>query len=812
VSVLWQDLKYGARMLRKKPGFTAVALLTLALGIGANTALYSVVHAVLLRPLPYAEAERLAVPISFKVERGEFDGSVTYADYLDWKTDGVFEHVAVIDNTLDHADLSGGDGEPERVSLAIVSEDYFTVLRTSPMLGRLFIGDDFTVRGPAPAVVIAGGLWKRRYGGDPGIVGTNIYINGRPCPVVGVVDERLTWPERREVFLPMALGGKPSPDLLRRDNMVFLALARLKGGSNFEQTDAVLAGMARRLEHEHPESRTGWTNRAKPLLDYVVGGQRRTSLLMLLGAVGFVMLISCVNVSNLLLTRAAARGHELAIRLAHGAGRLRIVRQLLTEGFLLAILGGGAGILVATWSVSLLKRIAPQDTPRLSEIEVDGTVLLFALALSVITALLCATFPAWQAARTDVQLALKEASRSGGSRPQRQRLKNALVVTEIALSMVLLIGAGLTLRSLARVQSIDPGLDVDRLVTMELYAPRIRYGEEASVITFYRDLVERVAATPGIEGAGVSSALPLGGGGFYLGRVFLAEGWPEPPGGHDVQAEWNSVTPGYFAASGMQLLRGRDFDARDGASSERTIIVNETLARTMFAGQDPLGRRIRSWRDENQLRTIVGVVSDVRYRGRDDELRGLVYVPHAQNAMRSMVLTVRASADPSQVIGAIRSRIHDLDKDLAVANLRTMTTILDGSVAPRRAGTTLIALFALLAALLAAVGLYGVLSQVVSQRAHEIGIRMALGARAQDVWRMFVAQGMGLATLGIATGLLGALGLTRWMRSLLYEVGTADPATYVGVALLLFVVALTASCLPALRAARLDPIVTLRQE
>jgi putative ABC transport system permease protein len=812
MSVLLQDIKFGARMLRRKPGFTTVALLTLALGIGANTALYSVVHAVLLRPLPYAEADRLAVPISFKVERGEFDGSVTYADYLDWKAQGVFEHVAVIDNTLDHADLSGGDGDPERVSMALVSEDYFTVLRTSPLRGRLFVSEDYAASGPARGVVIAAGLWKRRYGGDPEIVGTNIYLNGRPYPVVGVVDESLAWPERREIFVPYAVGGDPGPDLLRRDNMIFVALARLKLGSSFEQTDAVLEGMARRLEQEHPESRTGWTNRAKPLLDYVVGGQRRASLLMLLGAVGFVMLISCVNVSNLLLTRAAARGHELAIRLAHGAGRLRIVRQLLTEGLLLSILGGGAGVLIAIWSVNLLKRIAPQDTPRLGEIEVDAGVLVFAFALSFITALLCASFPAWQAARTDVQLALKEASRSGGSRPQRQRLKNALVVTEVALSMVLLIGAGLTLRSFARVQRIDPGLDVERLVTMEVNAPRIRYGEPENVIAFYRELVERVAATPGIEAAAVCSALPLGGGGFYLGRVFLAEGWPEPPGGHDVQAEWNIVSPGYFAASGMQLLRGRDFDGRDSASSEPAIIVNETLARTMFPGQDPLGRRIRSWRDENELRTIVGVVSDVRYRGRDDELRGLVYVPHAQNAARSMVLTVRASAEPSQVIGSIRSRIHDLDKDLAVANLRTMTTILESSVAPRRAGTTLIALFALLAAMLAAVGLYGVLSQVVAGRAHEIGIRMALGATAQDVWRMIVAQGMGLAALGIAIGVLGALGLTRLMRSLLYGVSIADPATYVGISLMLFVVALAACCVPALRAARVDPILTLRQE
>ena len=812
MQTVWQDLRYGVRTLTRTPGFSLIAVLTLGLGIGASTAIYTVVNAVLLRPLPYADADRLAVPVSVNKERGTDDSSVTYADYLDWKYEGVFEHVAAIDNTRDHADLSGGDGEPERVPMAIVSEDYFTVLRTRALRGRLFQAEDYAVAGPPRALVLSEGLWKRRFGSDPEIVGKSIYLNGRPYPVVGVAEGGRTWPEDRDVFVPLAVGANPGPDLLRRDNMLFLALARLKPGSSFETTDAVLAGMARRLEKEHPESRAGWTNRAKPLLAYVVGTQLRSSLLLLLAAVGFVLLITCVNVSNLLLTRGAARGHELAIRLALGAGRLRVIRQLLTEGLLLAILGGGAGLLLAIWSVGLLKRIVPPDTPRLEEIGVSGSVLLFALCLSLACALLCGLFPAWQAARSEIQLALRESARSGGSRPQRQRLKNALVVTEVALSLVLLIGAGLTLRSLARVQRIDPGLKVERLLTMELNAPSVRYRNEESTISFYRDLVERLAATSGVDAAAISSALPLGGGGFYLGRSFLAEGWPEPPGGKDAQAEWNVVSPGYFGTIGMRLLRGRDFDARDSASGEPTIIVNETLARTMFPGQDALGRRIRSWRDENVLRTIVAVVADVRYFGRDDALRGLVYVPHAQNGWRSMILNVRTHGEPTQVIASIRDRIHELDKGLAVANLRTMTSILERSVAPRRASVLLLVLFAIVAAVLAAVGLYGVLSQVVAQRVHEIGIRMALGARAGDVLRMIVAHGMRLAALGIAIGLLGALGLTRLMRGLLYEVSTADPMTYGGIALLLLAVAFLASFLPALRAARVDPMVTLRQE
>ena len=809
---LWQDLRFGLRTLARTPGFTLVTALTLGLGIGATSAIYSVVNAVLLRPLPYRDASRLVVPVSVNVQRGADASSVTYADYLDWRKAQVFDSVAAIDNTLTSADLSGGNGEPERVHLAIVSEDYFKVLRAEPVRGRLLAPDDYAIAsGPARALVISEGLWKSRYGGDPEIVGKDVYLNGRPCPVVGVVAARSTWPEDRDVFVPLAVRNEADPDLTRRDNMIFLAIARLKPGVSVEATDAVLAVMARRLETDHPESRTGWTNRGTPLLDYVVGGQMWTSLLMLLAAVGCVLLITCANVSSLLLTRATARGHEFAIRLAHGAGRLRLVQQLLTEGLLLALLGGGAGLLLAVWGVRILKSVVPENTPRIEEIGVGGSVLPFALGLSLLTALVCGVIPAWHAAGSELGLALRETSRTG-ERPQRRRLKNVLVVSEIALSLVLLVGAALLIRSFARVQHIDPGFEVERLVTMELNAPRMRYPEPPQIVGFYRDLIERVSATPGVSSAAVSSTLPLGGGGFYLGRVFLAEGWPEPPAGRDVPAEWNVVSPGYFGTVGMRLVRGRDFDARDAAEGNPVIIVSETLARSMFPGQDPLGKRIRSWRDENQLREIVGVVSDVRYFGRDDELRGLVYVPQAQNVWRSMALNVRTRGDPDAVVASIRASIRALDSQLAVANLSTMTRVLERSVAPRRASMTLLAIFAGLAALLAAIGLYSVVAQTVLQRVHEIGIRMALGARTGDVARMVVGQGMRLAALGIGIGLAGALALTRFMRGLLYEVSATDPVSYAAIAAFLTLVALLACYLPARRAARVDPLVALRHE
>jgi predicted permease len=811
METLWQDLRYGARMLMKKPGFTLIAVITLALGIGANTTIFSFVNAVLLRPLPYRNADQLVVPISFNAARGSDDSGITYADYLDWKNEGIFSHVAAL-NLLSAADLTGGDSEPERVRVAAVSEDYFAVMGTEALLGRTFSSDDYNPPGPARGLIITYGLWQRRFGGDANIVGQKIYLNGRPYPVVGVMPKDSLWPEGRDILAPLAVGPNPGPDLLRRDNMIFSGVARLRPDVPPAQANAALASIAARLEQEHPESRQGWSNRTVDLRDYVVGKQLRTSLLILLGVVGCVMLIACVNVANLLLVRAAGREREMSIRLALGAGRLRLIRQLLTESLLLTFIGGCFGLLLAVWGVALLKAVAPGDTPRLAGVQIDAGVLLFALSASLTTAVVCGLIPALQSSRADLQQALKESSRTATGGTRSRLVRNVLVVSEVALSLVLLIGAGLMIRSFVRVQQIDPGLRVERLVTMQINSPGLRYPDEARVISFYQRLIDSVRAAPGVESAAMSSALPLGGGGFYLGRVFLAEGQPEPPASTDSPAQWNVISPGYFTTAGMTLITGRDFDERDLADSNQVIIINRTMAELMFAGEDPLGKRIRSWRDENKLREIVGVVQDVRYFGRDDDLHGLVYVPHTQNAWRSMALTVRTHNDPASATSAIRSQIAAVDKELAVANLETMTTILNRSVAPRRASMLLLVAFGLIAALLAVIGIYGVLSYTVAQRAQEIGVRIALGAQSGDVLRLVLGHGLKLTLTGVGIGLVTAYALTRLMASLLYGVSATDAMTFVAVSAMLTGVALAACFVPARRATKVDPMVALRYE
>jgi putative ABC transport system permease protein len=621
-----------------------------------------------------------------------------------------------------------------------------------------------------------------------------------------------TWPTDREVFAPLAVGPNPGPDLTRRDNMIFSGIARLKPGAPAAQADAAMAAIAARVEQDNPESRKGWSNRTVGLRDYVVGSQARTSLLILLAVVGCVLLIACVNVANLLLVRAAAREREMAIRLALGAGRLRLIRQLLTESLLLTFLGGSAGLLLAVWGVDLMKAIVPGDTPRLAAVNVDARVLLFALSASLATTVICGLIPALQSSGGDLQQALKESSRSATGGARSRMVRNTLVVSELALSLMLLIGAGLAIRSFMRVQQIDPGLGTDRLITMTLNAPSLRYPDKERVNAFYKSIVEGVSTTPGVESAAVSSALPLGGGGLYLGRVFLIEGQPEPPASSDYAAEWNVVSPGYFATTGIGLIKGRDFDERDRADANKVIIINSTQADRMFGEDDPLGKRIRSWRDENQLREIVGVVTDVRYYGRDDDLRGLVYVPHAQDTWRSMALTVRAHADPASLGTAIRGQIAAIDKDLAIANLETMTTILNRSVAPRRALMVLLAAFGVIAALLAVVGIYGVLSYTVAGRAQEIGVRIALGARSSDVLRLVIGQGLKLTVAGVAIGAGAAFGVTRFMSSVLYGVSATDVVTFIAVSLLLTGVALVACFVPARRATKVDPIEALRYE
>jgi putative ABC transport system permease protein len=802
-----QDLRYGVRTLLKRPAFAVVAVLTLALGIGANTAVFSVVNSVLLRPLPLKDPDRIVVPVSANAERGYDAVSVPYADYVDWKNDGqLFESLALYTNSP--FELTG-EGEPERVAGVEASGEYFAVLGVPPVAGRALLPGDDAVGG-AEVAVIGEGLWRRRYGADPGVVGRAIRLNGNAHTVVGVMP---ALPDHADVWVPLVIDpAEWGEDLTRRDNFIWEAIARLKEGVTREQADARLAAIASRIEQDYYAERKGWTSRTVPVLEYFVGSQVRNALLVLLGAVGLVLLIACVNIANLWLTRMAAREREMAIRAALGAGRARLLRQLLAESLILGVAGGTAGLLLALWGVAALTAFAPADVPRLQEVGVDGNVLVFALAITLLTSLLFGLLPALQAAGTSLNEVLKEGGRSLTGGQRGRRVRNALVVAEVALSLVLLVGAGLMVRSFVQLQRVDPGFDTEGLLTMQVTLPARRYAERPQVADALEGIADALESLPGVKVASAGSALPLGGGGFYLGRVFLAEGMPEPPAGPDFTANWNVVTPDFFATLRMPVLAGRTFTERDDADSPPVIVVNETLARRMFPNGDAIGKRIRSWRDENTLREIVGIVQDVRYAGRDDQPRGLVYVPHRQDAWRSMVLAVKTDGDPTRLVAAVRNAVWSVDKDLAMANVTTMRQILSASTAGPRFTMALLTAFAALAMLLAAIGIYGVVSYSVAQRTHEIGVRMALGARAGDVMRMVVSQGVKLTAVGVVAGLAGAFALTRLMESLLFEVSATDPAVFGAVALALVAVALVASLIPARRAARVDPMVALRYE
>jgi putative ABC transport system permease protein len=807
METLLKDVRYGARMLIKKPGFTAVALIALALGIGANTAIFSVVNAALLRSLPYAEPDRLIVPVT--INAAGVDGAgVSYADVVDWrKEEQVFASVAAFG--IRSVDLTGND-DPVRVQAAVVSEDYFSVMGVAPLLGRTFLPEEQQPNGPR-AVVLSYGLWQKRFGADPSVLDQSITVSGRPASIVGVMPKDSQWPETVEIWSPVGYGAPPPESAMRRDNQVWQAVARLQPGVPIEQATAVIKSIASRVEQENPATRAGISGRAIRLQEWIVGPDLHRALLVMLGAVGFVLLIACVNVANLLLARSATREREIAIRTALGAARIRLIRQLLTESMLLSVTGGALGLLLAMWGVDVLKTMAPNSIPRLSEAGIDGGVLAFVAAVSLVTSLVFGLIPALHASKPDLNESLKEGGR-GSTGARGGRIRSLLVVSEVALSLVLLVGAGLMIRSFFRLQQVDPGFNVNNLLTLDLTAPRSRYPKQPDVADFYRKIITRIESLPGVESVGATSALPLGGGGFYLGRAFLLEGAPPPPDGVEYEVQWNIVTPGYFKALDIRLLKGRDFTDRDTADSTPVIIINETLARAMFGDDDPLGKRIKSWRDENVLREVVGVIQNVRYFGRDDRLQALVYVPHSQDSRTSMAITVNAGGDTKSLADAVRQQIASVDKDVAVANMKTMERILDDSVAARRLNMVLLSIFAAVALILASVGIYGVLAYSIAQRTHEIGIRMALGAKAADVLKLVVGYGLKLVLIGVGIGLAGALALTKVMESLLFEVSATDPLTFVAIPIVLTVVALLSSYIPARRAMKVDPMVALRYE
>jgi putative ABC transport system permease protein len=787
-------------MLLKHRAFTVVAILTLALGIGANTAIFSVVNSVLLRPLPLGEPERL---LSIWESTLQFDkGSVSALNLKDWREQN---NVLTDLTAYQFGDFSLQEGDhPERVFAAMVSANFFEVLGVSPRLGRAFLaGEDQP--GNHRVVVLSDQLWQKAFGADPSVVGRNILLSGESYMVAGVMPPDFQFPSRTtEIWVPLVY----TPEQLKeRGNHAFLVVGRLKPDVTLAQAQEQLSTIARRIEQQYPDQQTGRGVRLVPLQEELVQNVR-PALLILLGAVGFVLLIACTNVANLLLARAAARHREIAIRRALGAGRFRLIRQFLTESLLLSVLGGALGLLLGKWGVDGLLVLATGLLPRAGEVKLDWRVAGFTLLLSLLTGIGFGLAPALQVSKTDVQEALKEGG-SAGSSQRRSWLRSLLVVAEVASALVLLIGAGLLVKSFMRLQQTSSGLRPENVITLRVTLPEARYGTPRATANFYQQVLERIAALPGVEAAGAINILPLQRTGFN-GSVDI-EGQSYPPG-QEPLAEFRAATPDYFRALGIPLVTGRLFNAQDHEDAQPVAIVNQTFVNKFLGGGDALGKRVRP--GGIKWMTIAGVVADVKQSGLTRPVMPEIFVPYRQSEglTQSMSLVVRGAGDPSTLVPAIRREVLAVDPNQPVYNVQTMEAVIVKSVSERRLNMLLLTIFAGVAMLLAMVGIYSVMSYTVTQSTREIGIRMALGARPRDVLKLVVGQGLLLTLVGVGLGVVGALGLTRLMESLLFGVKATDPLTFAAVSALLIVVALLACYWPARRATRVDPMIALRYE
>ena len=802
---MFQDLRYGMRMLLKQPGFTLIAVLTLALGIGANTAIFSVVNALLLRPLPYVESERLLL-LSEKSREGE-RLDVAYPNFADWRARAQsFEGMAAAYTS--NFNLTGVE-KAARVEGCVSNWNFFPLLGVNPQLGRLFTEEDDRY-GAARVVMISHELWRTRFGGEANVIGQTMILNEDSYTVVGVLPPRFEYLEAADFYVPIGLFLGPSDPLSNRGNTTYLhAVARLKAGVTIDQANSEMATLGQQLAQEYPKVNEGKSGQAEWLQD-VMSENVRQSLWVLLGAVGFILLIACINVANLTLVRAAARQKELAVRQALGAGRLRIVRQLLSESLLIAGLGGACGLLVGSWMLQGLLGLAPPDIPQLSRVGLDKTVLLFTLGIAAATSLLCGLLPALQSSKTDLQTALKEGGRltTGAG---REGMRKALVIAEVSLSLVLLVGAGLLVRSMYNLMHVDLGFNADNLLTMRVQLSGAKYNPAARLI-FYDECLARVAAVPGVGSAAMTMSLPILGSNW--GSLFLAFDKPVPSPADLPHSDYIRVSANYFETMGIRVLRGRSFADSDTSESAPVAIINETLARRIWPGEDPIGKRLKQGRpgSDTPWREVIGVINDIKLNGVENENSMQTYLLYAQEPGTGLGLVLRTHDNPLAVAASVEQAIHSIDKDLPVYRIRTMDQVLSDSLAQRRLTLVLLASFAALALVLAAVGIYGVISYAVRQRTHELGIRIALGAQARDVLRLILAQGLKLALLGIALGLAVSWALTRFLESLLFGVRPTDPLTFVVIAAALLCVAMLACWVPARRATKVDPMVALRQE
>src|SRR5215510_12959832 len=794
---LWQDLRFGARMLLKRQGFTLIATLTLALGIGANTAIFSIVNAVLLRPFAYQEPARLVIV----QERGEGGGtgfSPSYPNFVDWRAQNtVFASIVAV--RQNESFNFTGMGEPERLPGRLVSAEFLSTLGIKPLVGRDFLAEEDRA-GATPTVILSYGFWQRRFRNDPNIIGRQLTLNLQSYTVVGITPAHFQYGADADVTVPFGLsaerfknrGSDPGTDVV----------ARMKPNVSQQQAEADLNLVAVRLEQQYPATNKGRRVLLTPLHESVVGDVRRP-LLILLGAVGLVLLIACANVANLLLVRASARQKEMSVRMALGASRATLVRQLLTESVLLAASGAALGILLAFWGTSFIAAQLPNGIPRLDEARADSLVLGFTLAVSLLTGLLFGLAPAMQTSRPNLTEGLKEGDR--GSSGRRQRLRSVLVVGEVALTLTLLVGAGLLIQSFRRVLQVNPGCKARNLLTMQL---SVNNPDGQQVANFFEQLQQKVRNLPGVKSVAVSDGLPFGMANY---PAFIIEGRPateKKPSGLRY-----SVSPDYFQTMGIELIKGRVFTAEDTRDSQLVAVINEVLAQRYFPNEDPIGKRLKHGPNSPSLE-IVGIVRHVEHYNLDGQnsVQPQFYTNFNQSRARPINLLVRTDAEPLNLAAAVRAQVAALNKDQAVFNVRTMEQILARSVAARRFSMLLLTVFAVVALALASLGIYGLMSYAVAQRTREIGVRMALGAQSGNVLRLVIGQGMKLAFVGVATGLIASLALTRTMKNLHFGVSATDPATFATIALLLIAVALLACWLPARRATKVDPVVALKHD